>query len=81
MTKYEKQPDYLPTNKMLVTGLLSSVIAPNIAPVVSEIWPQLPFIPPYLAGDAMTAFVTNLASVLVSFVVAWFVPDRAGTVG
>jgi hypothetical protein len=42
-------------------------------PAVTEAWPQL--VPAALAGPAMTALISALPAVLVTAIVAYYVPD------
>ncbi len=75
---FETQPDSLPTNKATVAGILAPLVAINIEPVITEVWPMIA--PAVLAGPAVTTFLAALAGALAGLALAWWVPDRAGVV-
>ena len=74
----ERQPDRIPTNKVLAMFGGTAALAPIIGPAVAEVWPQIA--PAALSGPAMTDFVAAALAGLASLALAYFVPDRAGTV-
>jgi hypothetical protein len=76
MTRYEKQPDGMPTNKALTAASIAAVVTTYAQPVAAELWPQVA--PAALAGPAMTGAVAALVGAMAALIVAWWVPDRAG---
>jgi hypothetical protein len=76
MSKYERQPDALPTNKALVSGATGVITYAQFEGALSEIWPQVA--PGFLAGPAVTQVLVALAAMALAYAVAWWVPDRAG---
>ena len=74
----ERQPDRIPTNKALTMAGGIPALSVIIGPAVAEVWPQIA--PAALSGPAMTDFVAAALAGLASLALAYFVPDRAGTV-
>lgn len=78
MTFLENQPDRLPTNKALTMFGGTVALAPIVGPAVAEIWPQIA--PAFLAGPAATELLAAALAGLLSLALAYFVPDRMGSV-
>ena len=71
-----KQPDRLPTNKMMASLGGVAVLYPLIGPAVEEQW--LRWAPEFAKTPATTEFGVLALTLLISGAFSyWFVPDRA----